>query len=269
MAAKLPFGCMSLLAATVLALAGGGAVLAQDALAGKQAMIVGMHYVVPPFVGGTKVRTPEAVDTALAEALAEGMRARLVAVSTTQVAATAADPAAPRASLIALEPQQSLPATLVTIPTGYKAGAMAIMRTDTDITSWEQLKGRTVCLSEGSRYVGKMASQYGAIEMVKRAPADSLLALRIGSCDAAVHDNVMLEQLLTFPEWKKFSAQLRPSSVSPLVFAVPADDAATVAATKRLAAAWKADSYLAKLNQQRVRDIAFEVYLDQNVPDCH
>src|SRR5690606_30618055 len=41
---------------------------------------VGMNYVVPPFVGGSKVRTPEAIDTALAQALAEKLALALQAV---------------------------------------------------------------------------------------------------------------------------------------------------------------------------------------------
>src|SRR3546814_17373291 len=87
---------------------------------------------------------------------------------------------------------------------------MAIMRTDTDIKSWQQLKGRTVCLSEGGRYVGALTRQYGAVEIVFKAPADSLLALRTGGCAAAVHDDVMLKELLKLPEWKKFSSSLPP-----------------------------------------------------------
>src|SRR3546814_5705323 len=79
-----------------------------------------------------------------------------------------------------------------------------------DIKSWQQLKGRTVCLSEGGRYVGALTRQYGAVEIVFKAPADSLLALRTGGCDAAVHDDVMLKELLKLPEWKKFSASLPP-----------------------------------------------------------
>src|SRR3546814_19750149 len=95
---------------------------------------------------------------------------------------------------------------------------MAIMRTDTDIKSWQQLKGRTVCLSEGGRYVGALTRQYGAVEIVFKAPADSLLALRTGGCDAAVHDDVMLKELLKLPEWKKVSARLPPGPAAPLTF---------------------------------------------------
>lgn len=247
--------------------------LPAQALAGPQdgdgAVTVAMDYVVPPFVGGSKVRTPEAIDTALAEALAARMHAELAIVPSAPAAVAAASGQGRSATLVAKVPEQSLSGDIVTVATGYHAGPMAIMRSDTDIRSWADLQGRKVCLSEGGRYVGKMASEYGAIEMVKRAPADSLLALRTGGCDAAVHDNVMLEQLLTYPEWKKFSARLNPPAKTALVFAVPTADAAMVGALQQLAADWKADNYLADLTKQRVRDIAFEVYLDQAVADCH
>ncbi|MEO6959980.1 MAG: hypothetical protein ABI228_07075 [Burkholderiaceae bacterium] len=43
----------------------------------------------------------------------------------------------------------------------------------------------------------------------------------------------------------------------------------TVSLVKQMASQWKAHRYLAVLTETRARDIAFEVYLDQNVPDCH
>src|SRR3546814_17324540 len=118
-----------------------------------------------------------------------------------------------------------------------------------DIKSWQQLKGRTVCLSEGGRYVGALTRQYGAVEIVFKAPADSLLALRTGGCDAAVHDDVMLKELLKLPEWKKFSASLPPGPAAPLTFVLRADDARTLAVLKGLTREWKATRHLAALTQ--------------------
>ncbi|HEY9573796.1 MAG TPA: transporter substrate-binding domain-containing protein [Pusillimonas sp.] len=234
-------------------------------------LVVGMHYVVPPFVGGSKVRTPEAIDTALAEELAAKVQAQLLAVpgkTAIQQSAGWKTPE-PRLALAAIGPDDKVPASFVSVPTGYAAGPMAIMRTDTDIKSWQQLKGRTVCLSEGGRYVGALTRQYGAVEIVFKAPADSLLALRTGGCDAAVHDDVMLKELLKLPEWKKFSASLPPGPAAPLTFVLRADDARTLAVLKGLTREWKATRHLAALTRKRVRDIAFEVYLDQVVADCH
>ncbi len=233
-------------------------------------LVVGVSYVIPPFVGGAKVRTPESIETALAAEIATRLRADLRTVS-----AVAADRSALLKNIgmdflvgTPRELQVSYPDTII-VPTGYFLSPMAIMRADSDIKTWAQLQGRTVCLSEGGPYRGTMAAQYGAVEKVLRAPADSLLALRTGVCDAAVHDSSMLNELLKLPEWKKFSARLPSGQRVPLVFAVSSDKVQTVKLLKQASSDWKASRYLDKLTKNRARDIAFEVYLDQNVPDCH
>ncbi|MCI2809555.1 transporter substrate-binding domain-containing protein [Eoetvoesiella caeni] len=244
-----------------------------------------VHYVVPPFVGGAKVRTPEAVDTQLAQALADQLHARL---QTTPISILkfggGAQPATPEGAgssftipaqadlaLVSMPDGATPPASTVAIDTKYVSRPMAIMRSDTAIKSWEQLKGRTVCVSEGGLYAGTLAAQYGAVEKIYKAPADSLLALRTGGCDAAVHDDVMLKELLKLPEWKKFSATLAPpaNAKSSLAFIVPASQAETIATAKDLVKQWRRQDYLNALNKKRVQDIAFEVYLDQVIPDCH
>jgi polar amino acid transport system substrate-binding protein len=246
---------------------------AAPADAGK-GLTIAMHYVVPPFVDGSKVRTPEAIDTALAKQLADKLHTTFQAIP---FANTNANTDAPQShgpadvALTTLTGNQVVPASSQAIATGYTSRPMAIMRSDTNIKSWSQLKGRIVCMAEGGRYVGTMAQQYGAIEKIFRAPADSLLALRTGGCDAAVHDDVMLEELLKLPEWKKYSATLTTpiTAKAPLVFMVPTGSTQVAAAVKDLTRGWHTKNYLAALNKKRVRDIAFEVYLDQAVPDCH
>src|SRR3546814_15272064 len=118
---------------------------------------------------------------------------------------------------------------------------MAIMRTDTDIKSWQQLKGRTVCLSEGGRYVGALTRQYGAVEIVFKAPADSWLALRTGECDAAVHDYVLLKALSKLPEWTQFAARLPWRPAAPLTFLLRPVHALTLAVLKGLPVEWRAN----------------------------
>lgn len=261
-----------LFAALLLGMGCASAAGAADQVRSAGRLVVGMHYVVPPFVGGSKVRTPEAIDTALAEDLAARLDADLRAVPISGPdSGNKPEGFSPRADLMlaAIGPGYDVPPAFATVPTGYTARPMAIMRTDTDIKSWDQLKGRTVCLSEGGLYVGAMAQRYGAIEKIFKAPADSLLALRTGGCDAAVHDDIMLKELLKLPEWKKFSASLPPGPAAPLAFIVPRDDAATIALLDKLVREWKASKHLADLTRNRVRDIAFEVYLDQVVADCH
>jgi polar amino acid transport system substrate-binding protein len=255
-----------LLFAALLASLGTGALAAEGVDRAKQRgkLIAGIRYVVPEYKAGMKFRTPEAIDTALLEDVAKRLQLALVTVSAGDGARNTPD------ITLAAIPEQFSPGRAVTvIPVGYSSGPMAIMRTDTDIKSWEQLKGRKVCVSEGGLYAGTLASRYGAIEMVYKAPADALIAVRTGECDATVHDSAMLEELLKMPEWKKFSARLPAGPRTSLAFVVPAADKKTASFLKQVAADWAASGQTDQILKKAVRNIAFEVYLDQAVPDCH
>ena len=233
-------------------------------------LVAGIHYVVPEYKGGMKFRTPEAPDTALLNDVAKRLQLPLETIRSEpgkQVSMLAAG----RADIaLAMVPEsRSQNRTVEIVPTGYSSGPMAIMRTDTDIKAWEHLKGRKVCVAEGGVYVGTLAAKYGAIELVYRAPADALIAVRIGECDATVHDSAMLEELIRYPEWKKFSARLPVGPRTTLAFVVPAADGKSAAFLKQVVKDWTTSGHMDKLVKTAVRNIAFEVYLDQAVPDCH
>jgi len=274
---RIPFSAFRWLALTaVCAVASAGTATAGVLDAARQAgtLRVGLDYAPPPYKGGAKFRTPEGVDTVLVDDLAAQLRLPL------SILPNAAQPLkGGRPDLVlALVPEGAATdagnaakvesANTVNIPTGYSAGGMAIMRTDTTIRQWQDLKGRTVCVSEGGAYAGTLAARYGAIEKVMRAPADSLLAVRTGQCDAAVHDDTLVKDLLKLPEWKKFSAQLAPTSRRQLVMQVRGADAGDLAQLRQLAGRWNA-AFWAEVKKKWVNNVAFEVYLDQNVPDCH
>ncbi|SHI10738.1 transporter substrate-binding domain-containing protein [Pollutimonas bauzanensis] len=250
--------------------ASGLAARAASSLAPGGTLALGVDYVVPPFAAGSKVRTPEGIETFLADDLARRLSAPAQTLQ--------ADPASRgrlldegRAQLLLLPVADADPlrSSALVIPTGYSSGAMAIMRSDTNIKTWQQLAGRTVCLAQGGRYEGRIAAQYGALEKVFKAPADSLLALRTGGCDAAVHDSAMLEELLKLPEWKKFSARLPTRDLVPLAFVVASGDSASAGLLRQVAKDWASSRFLEKTTKKAVQDIAFEVYLDQTVTDCH
>lgn len=243
---------------------------AADLPAHKANLLVGVGHVIPPFVGGSKVRTPESIETALAEHVAQRLGAHLETIAAAKADRLPVLRATQPDLVLGAAPniERDYPGAAI-VPTGYMLSPMAILRSDTPIKTWVQLRGHTVCLSEASPYAGTMARDYGVVEKLFAAPADSLLALRTGGCDAAVHDRSMLDELLKLPEWKKFSARLTVSSRVPLVFVAPSNDNETVQSLNKIVKQWKSKHYLADLNKTRARDIAFEVYLDQNIPDCH
>ena len=241
-----------------------GSVFAVPAPAAQAA--VGMAAVPAPSAPGAKVRTPARIEV-LAGRAAVGAGGALVAVE---------DPARLTAMVAGGElvgwlgvvgeaggPGEGVRAASLE----YSASPMAIMRTDTDIHDWRSLAGRTVCLAADGRYVGELAARHGAIEQVYPSTTDALLGVRTGLCDAMVHDQTFLEALLKFPEWRKFSARLEPYRRVGLA-RVTAADPARPDAVRALATA-TSPGRLAALTADQARDIAFEVYLDQVVPDCH
>ncbi len=243
-----------------------GPAFAQAQQRGK--LLAGVDYVPPEYKAGTKFRTPEPIETALTEDL--GKRLHLAALAVPAANDRGALLAARQADLVLarIADNASIPPSAGVVPTGFASGPMAIMRSDTTIKRWEQLKGRTVCIAEGGRYAG-LAARYGALEKRFPAPADALLALRTGRCDAALHDDTLLEELIKLPEWKMFSARLPVGPRTQLVFMVPAADTASAAFLREVAEQWRRSGYLGQSIRKQARNIAFEVYLDQDVPDCH
>ncbi|WP_368639181.1 transporter substrate-binding domain-containing protein [Castellaniella ginsengisoli] len=225
---------------------------------------LGVAEVPAPQAPGAKVRTPVRIEV-LAGQLGEG-GAPLQAVAAGQAAQQLAEDALDAWVGVWPEESASLPAGVRAAALDWSAAPMAIMRTDTDIHAWSDLSGRTVCLSADGRSGGELAARFGAIEQIYASATDALLALRIGQCDAAVQDEDFLKQLLTFPEWKKFSSQLAPYRTQKLTRLLRDDLPASLKAAVRRATS---QERLRELARQQARDIAFEVYLDQAVPDCH
>lgn len=272
----MPINPLFLLHVLVAASVGGASLAALASSLPEQAkqrgsLKVGVSVIVPPYTAGAKYRTPENIETILAEDIAARLQVPLATLRATQ-ANRMQLLAGGKADLVMAALADADPLSRTTqrvVPTGYAAAPLAIMRTDTGIKNPQQLKGRTVCLSEGGAYVGAIAAKYGAIEKIYPAPADSLLALRTGACDAAIHDDAMLTELLKLPEWKKFSARLPLGPRTSLVFIVPEGAGATRAFLKKIALTWSQEGYWAQRAKKWANDVAFEVYLTQNVPDCH
>ncbi|SFI20053.1 polar amino acid transport system substrate-binding protein [Collimonas sp. OK307] len=262
-----------LLLACALQLSATAAAASLQQIRQRGQLVVGVSYVVPEYAAGAKYRTPEGFYNAAAEDLAQRLG---VTLRTVKVTAQSRQQllAQGKVDLLLLNLKQAdadtLRARATLLPTSYQARPKLIMRSDTDIKRLAQLRGRSVCVARGGAYVGILAASYGAVEKVVNAPADALLALRTGACDAAVHDDAVLNGMLDLPEWKKFSASL-PLDGSPatLTFAIRPADTELATYLQQLNGAWGDSGYWADNRKKWINNVAFEVYLDQNVPDCH
>lgn len=107
--------------------------------------------------------------------------------------------------------------TLAYVPTPYdRVGGAAVGRKDSGIKDWADLKGKTACVSQGSNYTQPLIEEYGA--QVKALPSqpESLLALKGGNCDVAVHVSGTVSLMLEdrAEEWKDYAIVI-PSDLIP------------------------------------------------------
>ncbi|QJP15792.1 transporter substrate-binding domain-containing protein [Starkeya sp. ORNL1] len=155
------------------------------------------------------------------------------------------------------------------VPAGYASGLSVAMRSDTNVQSWQDLAGKTVCVAQANRQAQRLAEAAGAKLLVRRVPALSLVGVRTGECDAAIHDALLLDRLFTDEQWKKFSATLPPRDPTRLVVLLPRAQGRLFdrvrGAVEEMA---HASEWTARRNNW-VTTVAFEVYLDQDAPDCH
>jgi polar amino acid transport system substrate-binding protein len=90
----------------------------------------------------------------------------------------------------------------------YRVGGTAITSKTSGINRWEDLRGKPVCTSQGSSFIRPLVERYGAIPRAFQSASQSLLALRGGTCVAAVHDAAPLLYPLiqNDPEWRDYRA---------------------------------------------------------------
>jgi polar amino acid transport system substrate-binding protein len=103
------------------------------------------------------------------------------------------------------------------VPTAYdRAGGAAVVRKDSGLKDWADLKGKPVCISQGSNYAQPLAEQYGAVVKGLPSQPESLLALQGGNCVAAVHVGATVALLLEdrADDWKDYAIPF-PSELIP------------------------------------------------------
>lgn len=232
-------------------------------------LVVGVPYLAPPPAAGAKIRTPDGLDAAIAEKLGAslGLPVRLVQVPAEQAASALAGG---RADLVLADRASGQPDAVAVQPTGYAARPKAVIRSDTRLRQPADARGRSVCVAEAATAAKALAQSWGAVVRTYKVPSDALVAVREGSCDIGLVDDAVWEPLVRFPEWKKFSSSLAADGAKrERVWLLAADGQAGRAWLGQEMRAWERAGAWKAMTAKWARDVAFDVYLDQEVPDCH
>ncbi|ASL42139.1 ABC transporter glutamine-binding protein GlnH [Burkholderia sp. AD24] len=132
-------------------------------------------------------------------------------------------------------------------PTPFEEiGGALITRKDSGIKTWADLRGKSVCVSQGSNYTKPLAEQYGAQVKAFRGQPESLLALRGNNCVAAVHVAPTLRLLVARnPDWKDYTIPVSNDLIpSPSVIWVRKGETDTQAALEKIVQNWHRSGWL-------------------------
>lgn len=234
------------------------------------ALRIGLAAPAMPLASPTRNYTEEGHELALARALGERLGAvpQFVALAPGDFAQALADG---RVDAVLTRQSPGTPALpgVQALRSGYRSGTAASMRSDTRLRHWDELRGRTVCVSRANLPAQALAQRHGARIRLLDAPAQALVAVRTGACDAALHDQAQLQALFERQEWHKFSATLPAAAPSELLLLAAQDRPQVLAALQQALAAERQPQAWRARNARWAANVAFEVYFDQIGPDCH
>ena len=128
----------------------------------------------------------------------------------------------------------------------YRVGGTAAVLKTSGIAKWEDLRGKPVCVSQGSSFAKPLASDYGAVVHGYKSSSDSLLALRGGNCVAAVHDSTLVHPTLRGnAEWAAYAAPITTELLAaPSVVWTRKGEQDTIAAVDRVIQEWHRSGWL-------------------------
>ena len=93
-------------------------------------------------------------------------------------------------------------------PHYYASGVRLLAHDDLPFSDWGELRGRPVCLTEGSYYNRMLSERYLITPVTFVGTRDTQLALRGGRCVGWAYDDTVLAQVVTEPGWEEYKTGL-------------------------------------------------------------
>lgn len=138
-------------------------------------------------------------------------------------------------------------------PFYYASGASLLAPKSAKLKTWEELKGKKLCGTQGSNWNKPIEEKFGAVIVAFRGIAEAETALKNGECVGFLYGNTSLAERLSDPvRWGDFEAPLPTLNESPWAMAVKSEekDAALGKAISKLMAGWHKDGTLIALEKK-------------------
>lgn len=142
-------------------------------------------------------------------------------------------------------------ATLIE-PNYYASGANVMLRRNSGVAQWSDLRGRTVCATQGALFNRAIAERYLLELATFNGTRDAQLALRDGRCVGWLYDDTAIGQTLSGTEWGDYHMPLPSTMLSPWAVALPKSEEGGRLATavSDAVAAWHREGLLLRLERK-------------------
>ena len=100
-------------------------------------------------------------------------------------------------------------------PSYYASGVTLFMRPESRVSDWQEIRGQTVCATQGSYFNRAMAERYLLELLMFNNARDARLAVRDGRCIGYLFDHTAIAADLRQPQWAGYKAPLPPAMVTP------------------------------------------------------
>ncbi len=135
-------------------------------------------------------------------------------------------------------------------PNYYSSGINLLVTKKAALKKWEDLRGKPVCGIQGSFYNKKVGQEFGAKIVAFKGTAESLNALKQGSCIGFVYDDSFIVAKLQDPQWSDYEMSLKTIDDSSWGLAVKHGEYRFYGMMSELTMKWHANGRIIELEEK-------------------
>ena len=135
-------------------------------------------------------------------------------------------------------------------PAYYGSGTNIMAPKTPKITSWDQLRGKKVCLIQGAFYNKELQEKYGVDGVAFPGTAEAYTALKNGNCVAFAYDDTAIVGELIKPDWSNYEMPLDSILFQPWGMAVKQGEAGFADFLSKTVTEWHKTGSIAQLESK-------------------
>jgi polar amino acid transport system substrate-binding protein len=135
-------------------------------------------------------------------------------------------------------------------PDYYASGTNVMAKKSANLKSWDQLRGKKVCLIQGSFYNKELQEKYGVEGVAFPGTAEAYAALKNGNCVGFAYDDTAIIGQLQTPEWSNYEMPLDSILFQPWGIGVKQGEPNLLKFVSDATIAWHKSGEIAKLEKK-------------------